>query len=329
MATERTRRVNLAAAGRNSSATELPLESTDFDAAQAAFLRNCRIRNLSDETVKFYRDTTKALRLLILQQHVERPIDVTREHIMTALEKKRITPIERGRTEIPSDATMNKFIRGWRAYFNWLHTEGFVTSNPFKGIGTVKAEKRIIETFNNAQIKAILAAPNRVTFTGYRDYIIMMTLLDTGIRVSELEGLDVTSINWRERVLKVYGKGRKERLVPFSRTLEKHLREYVEMRGSLPTTRLFVNIDNNPFQVRGIQQAIKLYGEAAQIKGVRVSPHTFRHTFAKMYIMNGGDSFSLQKILGHTSLEIVRMYVNLFGTDIAKQHAKFSPLERL
>ncbi|WP_430154200.1 tyrosine-type recombinase/integrase [Paenibacillus algorifonticola] len=92
---------------------------------------------------------------------------------------------------------------------------------------------------------------------------------------------------------------------------------------------LFVNIDNNTFKVRGIQQAIKLYGQDARIKGVHVSPHTFGHTFAKMYIMNGGDAFSLQKILGHTSLDIVRMYVNLFGTDISEKHDRHSPIENL
>lgn len=329
MADVRKRRVNLAAAGRNSSATELPLESSDFESAQDAFLRYCRVRNLSDTTISYYRDTTKELRTQLSAQHVGRPIDVTREHVMTALDTKRHSKIKRGRADTPSDATINKLIRGWRAFFNWLYTEGYVDNNPFKGVGTVKAEKRIIETFSNAQIKALLDAPNRVTFTGYRDYVLMLTLLDTGIRVSEIAGLRVTDIDWCDRTLKVYGKGRKERMVPFSRTLEKHLREYTEMRGIIETDRLFVNIDNAPFQVRGIQQAIQLYGQSARIKGVRVSPHTFRHTFAKMYIMNGGDSFSLQKILGHTSLEIVRMYVNLFGTDVAKQHAKFSPLERL
>ncbi|WP_170308092.1 tyrosine-type recombinase/integrase [Paenibacillus dakarensis] len=210
-----------------------------------------------------------------------------------------------------------------------MHTEGFIEVNPVKGIGTIKSERRIIETFSNAQIKVLLDTPNRSSFTGYRDYVIMLTLLDTGVRISELAGIKTHDIDWQARVICVYGKGRKERLVPFSRSLEKQLRLYLEIRGVLDHDHVFVNIDNDPFQVRGIQQAIKLYGEAARIKGVRVSPHTFRHTFAKMYIMNGGDSFSLQKILGHTSLEIVRMYVNLFGTDVAAQHAKFSPLERL
>lgn len=326
---ERKRRVNLTSAGRGQSAVEYPPESTDYEAARQAFFRYCRIRNLTDETLNFYRDTTKELTKQLAAIDVVQPMDTTKSHLMTALDTKRNEKIKRGRSDTPSDATMNKLIRGWRAFYNWLHTEGFIDTNPFNGIGTIKAEKRIIETFSTAQVKALLNTPNRATFTGYRDFTLMSLLLDTGVRVSEAEGLSLESINWRDRTLKVYGKGRKERLVPFSRSLEKHLRNYIEIRGLLDTDSLFVNIDNKVYQVRGMQQAIKLYGEAAQIKGVRVSPHTFRHTFAKMYIMNGGDVFSLQKILGHTSLEIVRMYVNLFGTDVAKQHAKYSPLDRL
>ncbi|WP_198158010.1 tyrosine-type recombinase/integrase [Paenibacillus sp. P22] len=263
------------------------------------------------------------------EQNVTRPLDVVKNHVLIAIETKQAQKIARGRGPTPSDATINKLIRGWRAFFNWVHTEGYVDTNPFNGIGTIKAEKRIIETFSDAQLKAILAAPNRSTFTGYRDYTIMMTLLDTGVRISELAGIRMFDIDWKARHILVYGKGRKERLVPFSRTLEKALRTYLEVRGVLETDNLFVNIDNNPFKVRGIQETIADYGKEARIKGVRCSPHTFRHTFAKLYIMNGGDAFSLQKILGHTSLEIVRMYVNLFGTDVNAQHAKFSPLDRL
>lgn len=325
----RKRRVNLAAAGREAVSIEYPPESTDFEAARQAFLRHCKIRNLTDETLNFYRDTTKELVRQLSALGVERPMDVMQDNIEDAIEAKRNEKIKRGRADTPADATVNKLIRGWRAWINWLHTKGFIEENPVKGIGTIKAESRIIETFSNSQIKELLNAPNRSTFTGYRDYTIMQTFLDTGIRVSELAGLQMHAIDWQERIIRIYGKGRKERLVPFSRALEKHLRTYIEIRGVLETDHLFVNIDNNPFQVRGIQQALQLYGKEAQIKGVRVSPHTFRHTFAKLYIMNGGDAFSLQKILGHTSLDIVRMYVNLFSTDVSKQHAKYSPLERL
>jgi integrase/recombinase XerD len=250
-----------------------------------------------------------------------RPIDVERDHIESLIEEKQ--------SEGAADSTINMYLRGWRAFFNWLHNEGFIVDNPMANVKLIKAEKRVIQTFSKAQVKRLLDTPNRTTFTGYRDYVLMLLLLDTGVRITEAEGIRTTDIDWANHTIKVFGKGRKERFVPFQGTLEKHLREYISIRGVLPHDFLFVNIDDGPLKKRTMQQEIAKYGAAAGIKDVRVSPHTFRHTFAKFYVMNGGDPFSLQKILGHTSLEIVRVYVNLFGTDIAKQHRKFSPLEHL
>jgi integrase/recombinase XerD len=78
-----------------------------------------------------------------------------------------------------------------------------------------------------------------------------------------------------------------------------------------------------------VQERLSIYGQKARLQGVRVSPHTFRHTFAKMYIMRGGDAFSLQAILGHSTLDMVRNYVNLWGSDLQKMHRQFSPVEYL
>ncbi len=181
----------------------------------------------------------------------------------------------------------------------------------------------------NRSLKALLAAPDRSKFTGYRDYFLMLLLYETGVRISEAEGITVPNINWRERKIKVYGKGRKERYVPFQKTLELHLRQYLEIRGLLDHDFLFVIIDNTPMKVRTMQENIQAYGVAAGIKGVRVSPHTFRHTMAKAYIMNGGDPLSLQIILGHATLDMVRNYVNLFSSDISQKHERHSPLETL
>lgn len=324
----RTRRVNLSVTSSEVTTQHAP-ESVDFTAAVTAFLRHCRIRNLTDKSVEYYRDTCRELVRILTEQGVSRPIDLTKSALTAVIEAKKTQKIVRGKGENPTDATMNKYIRGWRAFINWMHNEGYIEQNPFSGIGLIKAEKRVIETFSKDQLTSMLAAPNRSTFTGYRDYVILLTLLDTGCRLAELVGLNLEDVNWNDRTLKVFGKGRKERFLPFSRSLEKALRLYVEMRGVLNTSALFVNIDNERFRARGIQWAIRLYGKDAGVKGVRVSPHTFRHTFAKLYVMNGGDPFSLQKILGHTSLEIVRMYVNLFSTDVSAQHAKYSPLDRL
>lgn len=299
---------------------EYAIQSVDFDAAVSVFIRHCRVKNLAAHTVAYYVDVLRELRRLLEAQNVTRPIDITSDAMESAILAKRAEGV--------ADATIEKLFRGWRAFFNYMTDSGFMTDNPISGI-KLRTESRAIDTFTKPQIKALLSAPNRNTFTGYRDYVLMLLLLDTGVRISEAAEIKVGDIRWKERQILVHGKGRKDRFVPFQVTLEQHLREYLQVRGSLDHDHLFVNIDNNPFRVRGMQQAIRDHGLTANLRGVRVSPHTFRHTFAKYYIMNGGDPFSLQKILGHTSLDVVRMYVNLFSSDVSRQHAKYSPLERL
>ncbi|MNN19316.1 Tyrosine recombinase XerD [compost metagenome] len=221
------------------------------------------------------------------------------------------------------------YVRGWRAFFNWMHSEGYITEDVGGEIKLIKAEKRVIQTFTKEQLKRLLDTPNRAEFTGYRNYLAMLLLLDTMCRVSELVTIELPNINWKDRTIKILGKGKKERLIPFQATAERHLQEYIKIRGHLDHDYLFVNIDNGPLSKRTLQQEITKIGAEAGIKGVRVSPHTFRHTGARMYIMAQGDIFSLQKILGHSSLDIVRNYVNLWGTDVAAQHARYSPLEQL
>lgn len=300
-------------------ATKLSIESEDMDAAIATFLRHCRVKNLTELTVEYYTDVLSILKRMLKKHEITQPIDITTDILNTIILEKR--------DEGVVDATINKYLRGWRAFFNYMYNEGYITTNPFASIGLIKSERRIIETFSKPQLEKLLAASNKKTFTGYRSYVLMLLLLETGVRISEAEGTLITNINWKERLIKVYGKGRKERYVPFQNTLDKHLREYIAIRG--PLDHDFLYIDNSPMKKRTMQEEIQRYGLEAGIKGVRCSAHTFRHTFAKMYIMAGGDIFSLQRILGHSSLDMVRVYVNLFGTDIAKQHAKYSPLERL
>lgn len=158
----------------------------------------------------------------------------------------------------------------------------------------------------------------------------MILLLDTGLRLSEVSGLRMDNINFNENYIKVMGKGAKERIVPLQRKLKKLLKDYLVHRGSEPDHDfVFVTIDNEPASNRGIQERIEIISKKAGVTELRTSPHTWRHTFAKLYILNGGDPFSLKRILGHSSWEMVHRYVNMFGTEVNSQHRKASPLENL
>jgi integrase/recombinase XerD len=118
-------------------------------------------------------------------------------------------------------------------------------------------------------------------------------------------------------------------MVPFQGTVKRQLRKYLMVRGELETPYLFVTLDNTQVSIRAFQDRMAEYGKKAGITNVRCSPHTARHTFAKMYIQNGGDAFSLQRILGHTTIDMTRVYVDLFSSDIKNAHKKVSPIERL
>ena len=131
----------------------------------------------------------------------------------------------------------------------------------------------------------------------------------------------------RDGNILVHGKGSKQRLVPIQSKMRQVLQKYTKERGNALTDALFVTIDNEPIAIGTIQKLIKQYGEQARIANVRVSPHTFRHTMAKYYILAGGDIFSLQRILGHSSMETVRIYVEMFSHDVNLQHSKFSFVE--
>lgn len=301
---KRTRRPNSIRATVLDGESNYPIEATDFEAAINTFIRNCRIRNLTEKSVKYYMNVLTEFHKVVTEIGVTRPMDITQHNVEDViLYKKR---------EV-SEVSVNMYLRGWRAFFRFLHEEAYIQHNPTEDIRLLKTERKVPQTFTREQLEKLFGETDKNTFTGYRDYVAMLMLLETGVRISELIGVRLTDIMWKDHVIKVYGKGRKERFVPFQKTLAKHLKEYVTIRGLLEHDFLFVNIDNSPVRQRTIQENIKKYGLSAGIRGMRVSPHIFRHTFAKYYIMNGGDAFSLQKILGHTSIDTVQLYVSMFG----------------
>jgi integrase/recombinase XerD len=161
----------------------------------------------------------------------------------------------------------------------------------------------------------------------------VLIFLDTGIRVSELADLTLENVNLDHMQLKVYGKGSKERTVPIGvrvqRAIWKYLQQYRPDPASPRFTTLFLTKDGKPVTKGRIETQIKRYEERAGITGVRCSPHTFRHTFATSYLRNGGNVFSLQRILGHSSLETTMVYINLAQTDVQDAHRRYSPADNI
>jgi integrase/recombinase XerC/integrase/recombinase XerD len=167
------------------------------------------------------------------------------------------------------------------------------------------------------------------TFIGARNRAIILTLLDTGLRLSELANIQLNDIDFDREIIKVMGKGAKERVVGLGVKTQKALLHYLLMRkDNYPC--LWLTEERKPFRAEGIQIMIRRLGKRAGITSVRVSPHTFRHTFGTQLLQNGLGEFAVQSLLGHSTLTMTRRYVATLNSEQAVQgYRKFSPVDNL
>lgn len=233
-----------------------------------------------------------------------------------------------------STTTINHRIRCAKIAYKHAIKAGLGTDNPAEVLERQKGSVEPIQAFTNDQVRALLAQPDKTTFAGYRDYAIMLTLLDTGMRLKELLGLTLDDVDLDRGVIRLNPettKGRKYREVYVQKRCAETLRAYLKYRGQagIEEQALWLSVNGTALSRTRLQTKIRAYGRAAGIRGVRCSPHTFRHSFARMFIMAGGDGLVLMQILGHTDMTIVKRYVNLWSLDKKRLHAKYSPVENL
>jgi integrase/recombinase XerD len=229
-----------------------------------------------------------------------------------------------------SPVTINIRLRTLKAQFNYYLKEGFIIKSPWDSIPLLKTDKDYIQSFTKEDVNKILEAPNIKTFVGFRNLALIYTLLDCGLRNSELVGLNEWDLDYEQNIIYIgakRSKPRSGRAVPItektSSLLNSLLKENSILKDRAPA--IFISVSGKRLDTSDIRRILKEYGKKAGIKNVRTSPHTFRHTFAKFYILNGGDAYTLQKILGHSTLEMTRKYIQMNIGDLKKQHELFSP----
>lgn len=230
-----------------------------------------------------------------------------------------------------SARSIHGYVRTLKTFANWLHLEGYVASSPLDRLKPPKLPETMIDVLTDDEIGRILRYINPDGFLGARLYAIVLLLLDTGIRASELCTLTLTNTFLNEGHLKVVGKGSKERLVPFGAATRKALVKYIHSyRSEAPGNEcnaVFLSVEGTPLTYNGLSLIIRRLALGADTP--RLHAHLFRHTFAVRYLMNGGDIMTLRLILGHTTLEVTQMYMHLAEAHIQVQHSKFSPVDRL
>ncbi|MCU4823255.1 tyrosine-type recombinase/integrase [Bacillus cereus] len=217
---------------------------------------------------------------------------------------------------------INTIMKHMKAFYNFLVEEDYIQVNPFSKIKSLKEAQDNIEALSVDQLKILLKQPDQRTYAGFRDYVLMILLADPGMRISEALNLQQEDIDFKMNVIELKGantKNRKTRYVPISQKTSKLLRELLVEIEEFDTLYIFATVYGNTVDPARFRQRLKTYGNNA---GIRVPPHTFRHTFAKYYLLNNGDVMTLQKILGHSSIEMVRRYINMTSKDIVVQHNK-------
>lgn len=222
--------------------------------------------------------------------------------------------------------TLNTYIRGLRGILYFFMDRQYIKN--FK-IKIPHCEKTIKETYTDVEIEKLIEKPNpqKCTFTEFRNWASVCYLLGTGNRLRTIINLKIGDIDLENMEIKLKKvKNKKPYILPMSTSLYKVLSEYLKFRNGNDDEYLFCTDYGEQFTSDGFKTTIRKYNHKRGVD--KTSIHLFRHTFAKKWILNGGDIFRLQKMLGHSSLDMVKEYVNIFGGDLKQNLDSFNALDK-
>jgi integrase/recombinase XerC len=281
------------------------------------FLLSCRVDELSPNTLYDYNQKIGAFARYC---DTVKPRDITANHVRLFLVslQTHCTP-----------HSVKDYYGCINRFFNWMVAEGTLERNPMASMHPPRVPKKIIQPFKMEQIRDLLLLCDENRFLGARNKAIVLTLLDTGLRLTELANIQLADIDFDRETIKVMGKGAKERVVRIGKRTQKSILHYLLIRNDAHPC-LWVTEERRPLRALGIQIMIKRLGRRAGIKGVRCSAHTFRHTFATRALLNGAGEFEVQSLLGHEGLDMTRRYAASLRSEAAVAgHRRFSPVDNL
>lgn len=296
-------------------------------AVRDEFTFHCQCRNLSPKTIKNYgKQIDYLIRYLDTEKGVAHIQDVEPNHIKNFL-------LQMKKTEHTANY-VNDLLKAYKVFFRYAHNEGYTETILTEQIQNIKTPKVIIRTFTDCELKKMANYYQGYTYLGIRNKVIMLLLIDTGIRLSELLGMTEEQLKYDYIIIK--GKGNKERVVPKSPLLGKWLIKYLSVRKSyfayhVIPDNLFLSRNGKPLTSTMIDHIVKEAGRACGVsEDIRVSAHTFRHSYAQYQLRNGLDIYSLSRLLGHESITITQTYLNgLRDKEVLKQAQNTSPLMNL
>ena len=297
-------------------------EALTWETAIRFFNLRCKALNLSAGTCSNYAWTFRLLLRHLAENGDHKPADLTIHHLRACMEAWKASGVA-------SETVFNRY-RNLRAFFNFLHKDGLILINPATQLERPRVERRLIKPFTETQFTTLLAhIPD--TPLGLRDKALLILLADTGLRRNEALGLNIGDLDLANNQAVVMGKGRKERRVCWGEATRKALLTWLKLRpNAKPENPIFCNQFGGRLGGRVVSARIKKHTRRAGIAASRLNCHALRHFWACQFLKNTGDIITLSRLLGHTTLDMSKRYLNLTDDEVlAKSRQVGSVLDRM
>ena len=284
-----------------------------------SFLSSLRLeKGLSENTIKAYLNDCQAFIKWLFLNKGCKVINATEEDIEAYLKYFQSISL--------SNTSINRKLSSLKHFFNHLSKKKLLSFNPIINISGLKSAKALPKSLSIIDVKSLIDAPDCSNFIGLRDRTMIELMYATGVRISELINLKYTNLDLNRSLVKVMGKGGKERMIPFGDDALSWLIKYIEFRRknnlSLNSRDFFISQQGKKITRQAFWHRIKIYLNATNLP-MDVSPHTLRHAFATHLLNNGADLRSVQMLLGHSDLSTTQIYTHIAKqrlSDMVKQH---------
>lgn len=291
--------------------------SLTFEEGCNKYLDNCRARNLREGTINHYRQS-----YVQFYKYFNKNMQVS--EIDEKVYQKYVVHL---RETLHNDVSINSYLRDFITTMHFLMREGYLSR--FK-MQAIKVDKSVVETYSDAELTILLKKPNikKCSFTEYQCWVITNFLFSTAVRQRSLMNIRVKDIDFDNNVVFVrVTKNRKTLIVPFNKTMSSILQEFLKYRQyNSNEDFLFCNVFGKQLNKSTSYHMLYEYNKRRGVDTTGI--HRYRHTFAKQWILNGGNVVSLSKILGHSSLQITQNYINLLVSDVSKEVENINLLDK-
>jgi len=285
-----------------------------LDQAIADFMRHCRLKNLAEATMEYYQEDLEYFQRITQLKYVN---EITREVMDNFVDHE----MNKGNRV----SAINTRIRGLRVFFNYCAEYGFIHGFKYP---LIREDESVKVPYTNEELQRLLRRPETDRWTDWRCWAIINTFVATGIRANTLVNIRIKDVDFDQNTIFLQRlKTRKQMFVPMSKALKDVLILYLKLWDWDGDDYLFPTGNNTQLTVHSLQSLVRHYNLTRKV--TKTSLHLFRHTFAKNYIMAGGGMAQLQMILGHSTMDMTRRYVHLYGNDISRDFDKLNPLNNI